>query len=221
MLLHLQKYQFGLSTMQILRHFSLSSRRSTTLAKLATLNMMNVNIYNKFAWKNFTKSTTCFNLLKCLNAVICYKGYCNAILGQKAKMSSCDKPTKERRTQECPILIEESPQKKASTDKQPALPAILRCKVKSNVRLSTGYGVISPLSTSPPLKTETVSVVERDSSLTSNSSEEDTETGDDGLSVLPKFYDGDELIHEFYPPLIKATRSVLGSLCECSTIVHF
>ena len=38
----------------------------------------------------------------------------NIILG--VKRSSYDKPTKERGTQECPVLIPESPQKKASCD---------------------------------------------------------------------------------------------------------
>ena len=95
-------------------------------------------------------------MLKC----IALANITNIILGYKDKRHKCDNPAEESGTQECPILIEESPQKKASTDKKLALPAILRCKVKSKVRQPTSYRVTSALSYSPPLKTETVVIPE-------------------------------------------------------------
>ena len=118
----------------------------------------------------------------------------NIILGYKAKRSSsCDKAAQESGTQECPILIEESPKKKASSNEKSAFPAILRCKEKSNVRRSTSYRVTDPLSYSPPLKTETVVIPLEPSSTSDTSEDEDTESSEDALSIR-EYHNGDERI---------------------------
>ena len=136
-------------------------------------------------------------MLKC----IALANITNIILGYKDKRHKCDNPAEESGTQECPILIEESPQKKASTDQKLALPAILRCKVKSKVRQPTSYRVTSALSYSPPLKTETVVIIIPESTSTSDSSEEeDTETNEDDLSIRREYHNDDERIPVFEKP---------------------
>ncbi|CAB4045267.1 Hypothetical predicted protein, partial [Paramuricea clavata] len=109
-------------------------------------------------------------------------------------MRSVEGPSGEGGTRERPIIIEESPLKKAaSNDGRHALPPILRCKKKLIVHKSTNYGVSNPIPVSPPLKPLKVEM--RDSNSSSSSSDEEgTESSEEDLSILPEFHHDDERI---------------------------